>query len=392
MTQTEPPQHMPLHLQRDGFDPARRLLDAHGGTIEAHTAFGLPAKIITSYPAVREVLADAERFSSAGLIGAGPGPGGPAEGNLRGSDPPRHTRLRKFLSPEFTVRRISRLVPRITEIVDEHLAAMAAAGPPADLVADFALPVPSLVICELLGVPFEDRAEFQARAAKQIDVSAPIEERMKAGAGSRAYMAGLVERARREPGEDMLGMLVRQHGDDLTPGELAGVAGLLLIAGHETTASTIGLAVLKLLREPAQILLLRDRPEAVENAIEELLRYLSVVHSGVPRVATRDTELAGEPIARGEVVILSLPTANRDPALAEDPDQLDLGRRITRHVAFGHGVHHCLGAALARAELRIALPALLRRFPTLAMADPDAPVDFRSFAIVYAVRSLPVTW
>jgi cytochrome P450 len=392
MTQTEPPRPMPLHLQRDGFDPARRLLDAHGGSIEAHTAFGLNARIITGYPAVREVLADAERFSSAGFVGAGPGPGGPAEGNLLGSDPPYHTRLRKFLSPEFTVRRISRLVPRITEIVDEHLAAMAAAGPPADLVADFALPVPSLVICELLGVPFEDRAEFQARAATQIDVSAPIEERMAAGAGSRAYMAGLVERARREPGEDILGMLVRQHGDDLTPRELAGIAGLLLIAGHETTASTIGLAVLKLLREPAQIPLLRDRPGAVENAIEELLRYLSVVHSGVPRVATRDTELAGEPIAKGEVVILSLPTANRDPALAEDPERLDLTRRITRHVAFGHGVHHCLGAALARAELRIALPALLRRFPTLALAEPDAPVGFRSFAIVYAVRSLPVTW
>jgi cytochrome P450 len=393
MTQTEPPRQMPLHLQRDGFDPAARLTAAHGRPIEATTAFGLRAKILTSYPAVREVLADADRFSSAGFGPPPPGAGEAApEGNLLTSDPPYHSRLRKFLSPEFTVRRISRLVPRITAIVDEHLDAMAAAGPPADLVADFALPVPSLVICELLGVPYADRAEFQARASRQIDVSAPIEERMAAGMESRRYMAGLVERARRDPGDDMLGALVRQHGDDLTPGELAGVASLLLVAGHETTASTIGLAVLKLLREPAQLPLLRDRPEAVEDAIEELLRYLSVVHSGVPRVATRDTEVEGEPVAKGDVLILSLPTANRDPGLTDDPERLDLARQVTRHVAFGHGVHHCLGAALARAELRIALPALLRRFPTLALADPDAPVDFRSFAIVYAVRSLPVTW
>jgi cytochrome P450 len=390
MTQAEP-REMPLHLRRDGFDPPAELTAAHGGFVEVQHPLGFRARIVTGYDAVREVLADAERFSSAvGLIG---GPDSPRpEGNLLTTDPPEHTRLRKFLSPEFTVRRISRLLPRITEIVDEHLDAMVQKGPPADLVADFALPVPSLVICELLGVPFADRAEFQARASRQIDVSLPMAERLAAGAASRRYMAGLVEQARRSPGEDMLGMLVREHGDDITPGELTGVAGLLLIAGHETTASTIGLAVLRLLREPEQIPFLRDHPEAVENSVEELLRYLSVVHSGVPRIVTRDTEVGGQPVAKGEVLVLSLPAANRDPGLAPDPDRLDLTRKITRHVAFGHGVHHCLGAALARAELRIALPALLRRFPTLALADPSADVDFRSFAIVYAVRSLPILW
>jgi cytochrome P450 len=384
---------MPLHLQRDGFDPVPQLTDFEHGPVLATTSLGTPARIVNRYAAVREVLADAERFSSAlPVFGRRDPDAPPPEGDLLTSDPPEHTRLRKVLSPEFTVRRIGRLVPRITEIVDEHLDALAAAGPPADLVADFALPVPSLVICELLGVPYADRAGFQSRAARQLDVSLPMPERMRAGAESREYMAELVARARREPDDDLLGALVREHGDELTPGELAGVAGLLLIAGHETTASTIGLAVLKLLGEPDQLAVLRDRPEAVENAIEELLRYLSVVHSGIPRIATRDTELDGEPVVAGEVLILSLPAANRDPALGEELDRLELTREVTRHVAFGHGVHHCLGAALARAELRVALPALLRRFPGLALADPAAPVDFRSFAVVHAVRSLPVTW
>ena len=393
MTGTAPRRPMPLHLQRDGFDPVPQLTDFEHGPVLATTSLGTPARIVNRYAAVREVLADAERFSSAlPVFGRRDPDAPPPEGDLLTSDPPEHTRLRKVLSPEFTVRRIGRLVPRITEIVDEHLDALAAAGPPADLVADFALPVPSLVICELLGVPYADRAGFESRAARQLDVSLPMPERMRAGAESREYMAELVARARRDPDDDLLGALVREHGDDLTPGELAGVAGLLLIAGHETTASTIGLAVLKLLREPDQLAVLRARPDAVENAIEELLRYLSVVHSGIPRIATRDTELDGEPVVAGEVLILSLPAANRDPALGEELDRLELTREVTRHVAFGHGVHHCLGAALARAELRVALPALLRRFPGLALADPAAPVDFRSFAVVHAVRSLPVTW
>jgi cytochrome P450 len=187
-------------------------------------------------------------------------------------------------------------------------------------------------------------------------------------------------------------MLVREHGDELTTGELTGIASLLLIAGHETTANTIGLGVLALLRDPDQLRLVRDRPDGVEAAVEELLRFLSVVHSGVPRFANEDTELAGERIAAGDLVILSLPVANRDPALGQDLDRLDVTRAVTRHVAFGHGVHHCLGAPLARAELRIALPALLQRFPSLALAEPTAEVEFRSYNVVYGVGSLPVTW
>lgn len=388
-------QQLPIHMQRNGFDPAPELggLREREGIAGIRTAFGLSAWLVTRYTDVREVLADATRFAS-GIRPAGfpPAPAGSSDGSLLSSDPPEHTRLRKLLSSEFTVRRVRLLEPRVTEIVEEHLDAMAQAGPPADIVAAFALPVPSLVICELLGVPYGDRAEFQARAGRQLDISLPLEERMSAGAESRAYMAELVERARVTPGEDLLGMLVREHGDDLTSSELTGIAGLLLIAGHETTANTIGLGTLALLRNPEQLALMRDRPELTETAVDEVLRYLSVVHSGMPRVATVDTEIAGQPIAAGDLVVVSLPAANRDPALGTGMEELDLARTITRHVAFGHGVHHCLGAPLARTELRIALPALLRRFPGMALHDPDAEIDFRSYNIVYGVRTLPVTW
>jgi cytochrome P450 len=392
MTQARP---MPIHMRRDGFDPPAELAAVRDGAglTRVPTLFGTSAWLVTRHADVREVMADAVRFSNATRPPGFPALGGPdTEGSLLLSDPPEHTRLRKLLSPEFTVRRIRRLEPRISEIVEDHLAAMEAAGPPADLVPAFALPVPSLVICELLGVPYADRAEFQGRAGRQLDVSLDLEERRRAAVESRAYMAELVARARLEPGEDLLGMLVREHGDDLTSGELTGIASLLLIAGHETTANTIGLGVLALLRAPDQLQLVRDRPEGVEAAVDELLRFLSVVHSGMPRFATQDTVLAGERIAAGDMVVLSLPAANRDPEIGDDLDTLDVTRAITRHVAFGHGVHHCIGAPLARTELRIALPALLRRFPSLALADPDAEIDFRSYNVVYGVRSLPVTW
>jgi cytochrome P450 len=392
MTQARP---MPIHMRRDGFDPPAELaqVQATTGLTRVETLFGFSAWVVTRYADVREVLADAVRFSNGRRPPGFPGlAGADTEGSLLLSDPPEHTRLRKLLSPEFTVRRIRRLEPRITEIVEDHLAAMEAAGPPADLVESFALPVPSLVICELLGVPYADRAEFQGRARRQLDVSLDLEVRAQARVESRAFMAELVARARVEPGDDLLGMLVREHGDALTPGELTGIASLLLIAGHETTANTIGLGVLALLRDPEQLRLVRDRPEGVEAAVEELLRFLSVVHSGVPRFANEDVELAGERIAAGDLLVLSLPVANRDPALGQDLDRLDVTRAVTRHVAFGHGVHHCLGAPLARAELRIALPALLQRFPALALADPTAEVEFRSYNVVYGVRSLPVTW
>jgi cytochrome P450 len=391
---------MPLHMRRDGFGPAEELARTRDdeGVVRVMTSFGVPAYLVCRYEDVREVLSDPIRFSNART----PFPGGgevSAEklaqmqaGNLIGFDPPEHTRLRRMLTPEFTVRRMRQLEPRIGEIVDAALDDLERAGKPADLVSNFALPVPSLVICELLGVPYADRAEFQDRAARLLDVSLPIEERNAARRADREYMATLVARAQSDPGEDMLGMLVREHGDDLSADELIGIGGLLLLAGHETTSNMLSLGTLALLEHPDQLALIRDDPSRVEPAIEELLRWLSIPHSVSPRTTTTEVEIAGHTIPANSLVVLSLPAANRDGNFIENPDALDITRKAAGHLAFGHGVHHCLGAPLARMEMRIAFPALLRRFPGLALADPDEPAEFRVYSAVYGLHSLRVTW
>ncbi len=391
---------LPLHMRRDRFDPDAelgRIRDGEG-IRKLTTPFGLEAWIVARYADVRHVLGDGEAFSNAMAFRPAQDPRSPEEqararaGNLLGTDPPEHTRLRRMLTPEFTVRRMKRLEPRIVQIVDEHLDALEQVGPPADLVPTFALPIPSLVICELLGVPYADREAFQHRTARQLDLSLPIEERMRLGREGRAYMDTLVAAAKADPGEDMLGMLVREHGDELTDDELGGIGNLLLIAGHETTSNMLGLGTLALLRNPDQLAVVRDDPEAVGPAVEELLRWLSIVHSGVIRTAKRDVEIAGRTIPAGGLVICSLPVANRDPELVADPERLDVTRGAPGHLAFGHGVHHCLGAPLARMEMRIAFPALLRRFPRLAPAVPFEEVPFRAFHFIYGLQALPVTW
>jgi cytochrome P450 len=402
MTGTEAPQ-LPLHMRRNAFDPTPQLgaIRETAGVLTVTNSFGMTVYLVTRYEDVKEVLSDHERFSN----GRPPGfvmPGAPTlsdeelasarAGNLLGTDPPEHQRLRRMLTPEFTIRRIKRLEPRITEIVDQHLDAMESAGPPIDLVDSFALPIPSLVICELLGVPYDDRDDFQRRSARQLDLSIPIPERVELQMQGRAYMHTLVERARTHPGEDILGMLVREHGAELTDDELVGIAGLLLLAGHETTSNMLSLGTLALLRHPEQLAAVRDDPDAVAPAVEELLRWLSIVHTAIPRIATTDVDVAGVRIPAGELVFASLPSGNRDPSFIDSPETLDIRRGAAGHLAFGHGVHHCLGAPLARMEMKIAFPALLRRFPTLALAEDFDDVQFRSFHFIYGLRSLAVTW
>ncbi len=390
-------------MRRDAFDPTPELgaIRAGAGITTVTNAFGMRVHLVTRYDDVKTVLSDHARFSN----GRPPGfvvPGAPPmseedlasarAGNLLGLDPPEHQRLRRMLTPEFTIRRIQRLQPRIVEIVDQQLDALASAGPPADLVEHFALPVPSLVICELLGVPYADREEFQQRSARQLDLSIPIPERLELQSQGRAYMRSLVEKARMRPGDDILGMLIREHGDDLTDDELVGIAGLLLLAGHETTSNMLGLGTLALLRHPAQLAAVRDDPGAVAPAIEELLRWLSIVHTAIPRITTTDVEISGVPIPAGQLVFASLPSGNRDGQFIDDPDTFDIRRGAPGHLAFGHGVHHCLGAPLARMEMQIAFPALLRRFPTLSFAEEFDDVQFRSFHFIYGLKSLEVTW
>ncbi|NUS66265.1 MAG: cytochrome P450 [Saccharothrix sp.] len=390
----------PLHFRRAGFDPDPELTavrDRDGVRRVDSPLLGGPVWLVTRIEDVRQVYSDPRRFgiSAHHLV-----PGAPAltdeelaavrPGNLLAFDPPEHTRLRRVLAPEFTVRRMRRLEPRVHEIVRDHLDAIEREGPPADLVADFALPVPALVICELLGVPFADRADFQARYEKFFDVSLTFEQRLAVQYESKAYLAELVARARVEPGDDLLGVLARDETAGLDDREMVGIADLLLLAGHETTANMLGMGVLALLRHPDQLRLLREEPDRADAAVEELLRWLTVVHTGVPRVTTTDVELGGHALGPGELIVCSLPAANRDPALVPDPDRLDLTRDAGSHVAFGHGAHHCLGAPLARMELRIAFPALARRFPGLRLVGPEP--RYRSEQVVYGVAALPVTW
>jgi cytochrome P450 len=399
---TQAPQ-LPLHMRRNAFDPTPELREIREttGVRTATNSFGMTVYLVTRYEDVKAVLSDHERFSNS----RPPEffmPGAPQltdeevansrAGNLLAIDPPEHQRLRRLLTPEFTIRRMKRLEPRIVEIVDQHLDAMESAGPPVDLVESFALPIPSLVICELLGVPYDDRDDFQRRSARQLDLSIPIADRIDLQRQGRAYMQSLVERARRHPGDDILGMLVREHGTECTDAELTGIASLLLLAGHETTSNMLGLGTLALLRHPEQLAAVRDDPDAVGPAVEELLRWLSIVHSAIPRFTTTEVEVAGVRIPKGELVFVSMPSGNRDPDFIDSPETLDIGRGAPGHLAFGHGVHHCLGAPLARMEMRIAFPALLRRFPTLALAEDFDDVQFRSFHFIYGLKSLQVTW
>ncbi|QSB07007.1 cytochrome P450 [Natronoglycomyces albus] len=305
-------------------------------------------------------------------------------------DPPEHTRLRRKVAGVFTVKRLKKLEPHIAHIVDQRIAALREAGPGADLVSQFALPVPSLVICEMLGVPYADRDQFERDSAAMIDLSASVEERNEAMGRVLAYIHQLIPRIRANPGSDMLSALVADP--DLSDAEAAGIGLLLLVAGHETTANMLGLGALSLLEHPEQLAQLRSNPDLMPTAVEELLRYLTVAHNGIMRVAKEDTEVNGHLIRAGEHVTVALQTANRDPAQFDQPDKLDFDRDPRGHLAFGHGLHQCVGQQLARIEMVIGLGKLLEAFPQLRLAVPVEDIPLRSDMAIYGVHSMPVEW
>jgi cytochrome P450 len=361
--------------------------------------------LVTRYADARTVLADT-RFSSRGdLIAAGTDldeteePEEPEQvpGFFISMDPPRHTRCRKALTGMFTARRIRTLTRRIEEVVDEHLDAIAAAGPPADLIESFALPIPLFVICELLGVPYDDRDEFHQRTAAMTDLSLPEEDGARAHAELVTYLESLVRARRERRGADILSDLVGAEppGGPLTDAEIAGIGSMLLNAGYETTMGSLGLALAALLSDTDQLAALRaglDEPGVAERAVEELLRYLTILHLGIPRVATEELEIAGTRIRPGERLLVSVAAANRDPERFADPGRLDVTAANRTHIAFGHGPHQCLGQELARIELRVALVRLLRRFPGLALAVRLDELPMRTETLLYGVDSLPVVW
>ncbi|MCF6523531.1 cytochrome P450 [Streptomyces sp. JJ36] len=309
-------------------------------------------------------------------------------------DPPRHDVLRRVLTPVFTMRRIEALRGPVTRLARELLGTLRAAGPPADLVAGFALPLPSQVICLLLGVPYADRAMFQHHSGVILSFDATGEEAGESMAALGAYLGELAAAKRAHPGEDLLSQAVRrQEATGMSDADVTAMARLMLVAGHETTANMIGLAVLTLFREPERQAALRADPELIKPAVEELLRFLSVVRAGIGRVALEDVPLTDEVTVRaGEGVVFSLRSANHDPAAFADPGTLDFGRDARGHLAFGYGVHQCLGQALARLELQIALRELLAEFPDLRSARPPEEIRVRDRTLVAGVESLPVVW
>jgi cytochrome P450 len=352
--------------------------------------------LVTGYAAARAVLAD-QRFSSRYELAHYPLPGmeeldelPPAPiGDLTGIDAPEHTRYRRLLTGKFTVRRMRRLTERVERITTEHLDAMHGRGPEADLVRDFAHPVPAVMICELLGVPYADRDTFQGHASAVSDVDTGPQERFAAYGALQEYVHHLVLAKRVEPTDDILSDLTTS---DLTDEELAGIGTFLLGAGLDTTANMLALGAFALLRHPEQLAALRADPGIAEGAVEELLRYLTIAHTGI-RAALEDVELDGRLIRAGESVTISLQAADRDPERFADPDSLDVHRNATGHLAFGHGIHQCLGQQLARVEMRVALPALFARFPTLRLAVPPEDVPLRpDLQNIHGVRHLPVTW
>jgi cytochrome P450 len=391
---------MPVHIRRSGFDPVAELgrLRTEQPVSRVSIPPGVQAWLVTRYHDVRQVLGDATRFSNR-PGGYDSGGGGDIEiehnGFLIAYDPPDHTRLRRLLTAGFTVARMRTLAPPVADVVRQQLDVMAGQGAQddlVDLVEAFALPIPSLVICELLGVPYADRDEFQRTSRLRVDMSTAQDVQLAAAQTSRAYLTELITEQRRSPANGLIGMLLREHGDELTDDELVGVADLLLLAGHETTANMLGLGTCLLLQQPDQIAALRD-PATVDGAVEELLRYLSVVNAVMPRTTLTEVTIGDTVIPAGEMIIVSLPAANRDPASgASDPDRPDLRRTVTSHVSFGHGIHHCIGAPLARLEIRMAYPALFNRFPGLRLAVGSEQIGFRPSSIVFGLEKLPVTW
>ena len=312
------------------------------------------------------------------------------------ADAEEHTRFRRMLSKPFTFRRVEALRPVIQEVTDACIDEILAGPQPADLVARLALPVPTRVISDMLGVPYADHEFFQEHANAGLARFAAADAMQKGAMSLHQYLINLVEEKQAHPAEDAVSDLAeRVTAGEISVKEAAQLGTGLLIAGHETTANMIGIGILALLEHPEQAALLRDSddPKFVANAVEELMRYLSIIQNGQRRVALEDIHIAGETIRAGEGIIIDLAPANWDPDAFTEPDRLYLHRSgADRNVAFGYGRHQCVGQQLARAELQIVYRTLLRRFPELALAIPVEDIPFKHDRLAYGVYELLVTW
>ncbi|MFC9426288.1 cytochrome P450 [Streptomyces sp. NPDC056987] len=381
------------------FDPPPGLRDKQqeGPLAKVRLWDGSTPWLVTRYADQRTLLGDPRLSSDITR------PGYPSDVPVSGAgsigfilmDDPEHSRLRRMVTAPFAVRRVEAMRPAVQKITDQLIDAMLAGPVPVDLVQAFALPLPSLVISELLGVPYGDHEFFQENSKMLINRAAAPEERAAASAALAGYLDGLMGEKIARPADDLLsGLVARIEAGELTRSEAAQMGVLLLLAGHETTANMIALGTLALLENPDQLALLRDTddPALVASAVDELLRYLNITHNGRRRVALADIEIAGEVIRAGEGIIVPNDIGNRDPDMFEDPDRLDIRRDARRHLAFGFGVHQCLGQTLARMELQVAYSTLYRRIPGLRQAAPMEEIPFKHDGSVYGVYELPVAW
>jgi cytochrome P450 len=384
------PESLAWPLRREGMAPDPRLLD-QPPVFRLTSFLGMTVWVVTGPEESKAVLADATSYSTDIRPFMGER-GSATDGDIGGlgfTDPPEHTRLRRLLTPEFTVRRLERLRPLVDRIVDEQLdtvaeraerAERAGAEEPVDLVRDFAFPVPFSVICELLGLPVEERDRFRELGTARFDVTYGGSGSLGAVSESRMFLKEATRRQRDNPGEGLIGQIIREHGDEISDFDLAGLADGVFTGGLETTASMLALGTAVLLEDPETYAALAADPSRAEPVVEELLRYLSVVQVAFPRFARHDLDLFGHDVHAGDVVVCSLVGANHHAGTA--------GSR--QHLAFGHGFHRCVGAELARMELRTAFPALARRFPDLRLAVPTSQLELRQQSLVFGVEARPV--
>jgi cytochrome P450 len=389
----------PFRADRLDLDPKYAELRDGEPLSRVQLPFGEEAWLVTRYQDVRLVLGD-PRFSRAASVGRDEPRHMPQNmmSGMLSMDPPEHTRLRRLIAKAFTARRVEALRPFTQRTADSYVDAMLAKGAPGDLVRDFAEPLPAAVICELLGVPFEDRDRFQVWSEAIISTtSLPPETIGQYYQSLFGYIAGLVAKRRAEPDvDDLIGALVRVRDDDdgrLSEQEMVQLIGGLLAAGQETTTSQLPnfFYVLMTFRDEWERLV--ADPALIPSAVEELMRYVPLgVGAAIPRYALEDVAFGDVVVRAGEPVLVSLASANRDPDVFERPDTLDLERRSNPHIGFGHGAHHCVGAQLARMELQVALTVLTRRLPGLAPAVPPEELKWKSGRLVRALSALPVTW
>ncbi|KJY41425.1 cytochrome P450 [Streptomyces sp. NRRL B-1568] len=380
----------PLRRPGQPFPPEEYArLRERKGLVRSTLPTGHVVWLVTRHEEVRAVLTD-PRISSnpmhPGFPRAARTGGVPGQDEVPGwfvaLDPPEHGRFRKTLIPEFTVRRVREMRPAVEEVVDRLIDAMLAAGNSADLVEDFALPVPSLVISSLLGVPNVDRDFFEAKTRVLVTLSSTDEQREKATKEILRYLGRLITIKERRPGDDLISRLLATG--TFSRQELSGVGMLLLIAGHETTANNIALGAVTLMENPQWI--------GDERAVEELLRYHSIADLVAFRVAVEDVEIGGQLIKAGEGIVPLIAAANHDGEAFGCPAHFDPGRSARHHVAFGYGVHQCLGQNLVRIEMEIAYRKLFERIPTLRLARPEEELPFKYNGVLFGLHALPVTW